>query len=113
MIEASHEMWAVRGTPHFTNLGGSVPVDKERGTTTNLDMDRPQQYEIRIRGHLDERWSDWFGGMTVTLDDSGDTLLTGPVVDQAALYGLLRKVRDVGMSLYSVNPLGLYAGSQE
>lgn len=80
-------------------------MDKERGKTTNLDMDRVTQYEIRIRGHLDDRWSDWFGGMTITLNDSGDTLLTGPVVDQAALYGLLRKVRDTGMSLYSVNPI--------
>lgn len=86
-----------------------LSTDKNSGIATNLD----QQYEIRIRGHLDDRWSDWFGGMTITLDDDGNTLLTGPVVDQAALYGLLRKVRDAGMSLYSVNPLGLYAGSQE
>ena len=60
-------------------------------------------YEIRIKGHLDERWSDWFDGLTITLEDSGDTLLTGPVVDQAALHGLLRKVRDLGIPLLSVN----------
>ncbi len=65
----------------------------------------PIFYEIRIRGHLDERWSDWFGGMTLTQEEDGTTLLTGPVVDQAALYGLLRRVRDTGVSLLSVNPV--------
>ena len=60
-------------------------------------------YQIRITGHLDSRWADWFGGMTITLEDNGDTLLTGAVIDQAALYGLLRQVRDLGMPLVSVN----------
>jgi hypothetical protein len=59
-------------------------------------------YEIRIDGRLDARWQDWFDGMTVTLDDHGDTLLSGPVVDQAALHGLLKKVRDLGLPLLSV-----------
>jgi hypothetical protein len=59
-------------------------------------------YEIRIKGHLTDRWAAWFGGLTVTLEDNGDTLLTGPVVDQAALHGLLRKVRDLGVPLLSV-----------
>ena len=59
-------------------------------------------YQIRIKGHLDSRWSEWFGGLTITLEDNGDTLLSGPVVDQAALHGLLRKVRDLGMQLISV-----------
>jgi hypothetical protein len=62
----------------------------------------PGLYEIRIKGHLDGRWADWFGGLTITLEDNGDTLLTGPVVDQAALFGLLRKVRDLGIPLLSV-----------
>jgi len=62
-------------------------------------------YQIRIKGHLDEQWADWFGGLRVTLKEDGDTLLTGPVIDQAALYGLLRKVSDLGMSLLSVNPV--------
>ena len=61
-------------------------------------------YEIRIKGHLDEQWADWFGGLMVTLKEDGDTLLTGPVIDQSALYGLLKKVRDLGMPLLSVNP---------
>lgn len=59
-------------------------------------------YEIRIAGHLDAHWADWFDGMSITLEDNGDTLLSGPVVDQAALHGLLRKVRDLGMPLLSV-----------
>jgi hypothetical protein len=63
----------------------------------------PGIYEIRIKGHLADRWADWFGGLTITLEDNGDTLLTGPVVDQAALHGLLKKVRDLGMPLLSVN----------
>ncbi|HSR31125.1 MAG TPA: hypothetical protein VLY63_11215 [Anaerolineae bacterium] len=66
------------------------------------DHCEPGLYEIRIKGHLDDRWADWFGGLTITLEDNGDTLLTGPVVDQAALHGLLRKVRDLGMPLLSV-----------
>lgn len=62
----------------------------------------PGLYEIRIEGHLEHRWAGWFDGLTLTLEDNGDTLLTGPVVDQAALHGLLRKVRDLGMPLVSV-----------
>ena len=64
--------------------------------------DQPMVYQIRIKGHLSPKWTDWFGGLTITLEDDGETLLTGPVVDQAALHGLLRKVRDLGMPLISV-----------
>jgi hypothetical protein len=60
-------------------------------------------YQVRIKGHLDSQWIGWFEGLTIMLEDDGDTLLTGPVVDQAALHGLLRKVRDLGMPLISVN----------
>ena len=65
------------------------------------ELDRPMVYQIRINGHLGPKWADWFGGMTITLEDGGDTLLTGSVADQAALHGLLRKVRDLGMPLIS------------
>ena len=66
------------------------------------DASRPLVYQIRVRGHLGRQWADWFGGLTVTPEDTGDTLLTGPVVDQAALHGLLRRVRDLGLPLLSV-----------
>ena len=66
---------------------------------------QPVIYQIRIKGHLGRQWADWFGGLTITLEDSGDTLLTGPVVDQAALHGLLKKVRDLAMPLVSVSPV--------
>lgn len=62
-------------------------------------------YQIRLRGQLGPLWSDWFEGLAITWDDNGDTLLTGRVADQSALYGLLRKVRDLGVTLVSVNRL--------
>jgi len=65
--------------------------------------DEPGLYEIRLKGQLNDRWADWFEGLTITLEEGGDTLLTGQVIDQAALHGLLRKVRDLGMTLVSVN----------
>lgn len=60
-------------------------------------------YRIRIKGHLGQNWTDWFEGLAITLEENGETLLTGPVVDQAALHGVLKKVRDLGMPLLSVN----------
>jgi hypothetical protein len=69
------------------------------------DPGQPMVYQIRIKGHLGSQWTDWFEGLTITLEDNGDTLLTGPVVDQAALHGLLRKVRDLGLPLVSVSPV--------
>ena len=65
----------------------------------------PMAYQIRMRGHLGRQWTDWFGGFAITLDSNGDTLLTGRVVDQAALYGLLRTLRDLGIPLISVSPV--------
>ena len=67
------------------------------------DPNQPNVYQIRIRGHLSDQWTGWFEGLTITLEEDGDTLLTGPVVDQAALFGLLKKVRDLGMPLVSIN----------
>ena len=59
-------------------------------------------YEIRLKGHLDSRWAAWFDGLSLTHDSDGTTVISGPVVDQAALHGLLQKVRDVGIPLVSV-----------
>ena len=64
--------------------------------------DQPMVYQIRVKGQLGPGWTDWFEGLTITLEEGGETLLTGPVVDQAALHGLLRKVRDLGVPLLSV-----------
>ena len=61
-------------------------------------------YSIQIQGHLDSGWSEWFEGMTITTLESGDSVLTGDVVDQAALFGLLIKLRDLGLPLVAVNP---------
>ena len=67
------------------------------------EADQPTVYQIRIKGHLSRQWTDWFEGLTLTLEEDGDTLLTGQVTDQAALHGLLKKVRDLGVPLLSVN----------
>jgi hypothetical protein len=69
------------------------------------DLNSQVVYEITIKGHLDRRWTEWFAGLTITSQNNGETLLTGPVVDQAALYGLLRKVRDLGLPLLAVHRL--------
>jgi hypothetical protein len=70
---------------------------------SHMDSIQTTIYHIRIKGHLGHQWTDWFDGLTITLDENGDTLLTGPIIDQAALHGLLKKVRDLGMPLLSVN----------
>jgi hypothetical protein len=67
------------------------------------ELDRQQVYQIRVKGALDGQWSDWFGGLTIAPQANGETLMTGPVADQAALHGLLNKIRDVGLPLLSVN----------
>ena len=69
------------------------------------DPGEPMVYQIRLKGHLGSQWTDWFEGLTISLEEDGTTLLTGPVIDQAALHGLLKKVRDLGMPLLSVCPL--------
>jgi hypothetical protein len=80
---------------------------KEMSNEINLitDPSQPVVYQIRIKGHLGLEWTDWFEGLTITLEEDGDMLITGPVIDQAALHGLLKKVRDLGLPLVSVRPL--------
>ena len=69
---------------------------------SQIDPNQTMVYQIRMKGHLGQQWTDWFEGLSVTLAESGETLVTGPVVDQAALHGLLKKVRDLGLPLVSV-----------
>ncbi len=78
--------------------------DRVMSSTFNSEIDpsQPMVYQIRIKGHLGHQWADWFEGLTITPEDNGETLLTGSVVDQAALHGLLKKVRDLAMPLLSV-----------
>jgi hypothetical protein len=65
--------------------------------------EQPVVYQIRIKGQLGPQWTDWFEGLIITQEEDGNTLLTGPVIDQAALHGILKRVRDLGMPLLSVN----------
>lgn len=77
-----------------------MSINTNRKTNTDL----PVTYQIRVNGHLGREWSDWFEGMAIQLEEDGDTLLTGPIIDQAALQGILKKVRDSGITLVSVYP---------
>ena len=70
------------------------------------DADQSMVYQIRIRGHLSQRWVGWFDGLSIVLEEDGNTLLMGTVIDQAALHGVLKRVRDLGMPLLSVNSVG-------
>jgi hypothetical protein len=70
--------------------------------TPPADRDEPVHFEIRVKGHLEPRWSDWFDGLALTRESAGTTSISGPVADQAALHGLLQKLRDVGVPLISV-----------
>lgn len=77
----------------------------EQYQRSTQDRHQPTRYEIRLKGHLDDRWADWFGSLTIRREDNGETLLYGPVADQAALHGLLRRVRDLGMTLIAVTQI--------
>jgi hypothetical protein len=72
-------------------------------TEEHFFKDHPTIYQIIVQGHLDYEWADWFEGLTITLGKNGETFITGPVIDQAALYGLIKKVRDLGLILISVS----------
>ncbi len=72
---------------------------------SETDFNQPLVYQIRLKGHLSSQWTAWFDGLTITLEEDGNTLLTGLVMDQAALHGLLKKVRDLGLPLVSVCPV--------
>ena len=67
------------------------------------DADKPMIYQIRLKGHLGRQWVDWFDGLTITLEEDGNTLLNGAVIDQSALHGILKKIRDLGMPLLLVH----------
>jgi len=69
-------------------------------------MNETQVYEIRVKGHLDDEWSEWFGGLSITLEEDGASVLTGPVTDQAALHGLLLKIHNMGLPLISFRRIG-------
>ena len=70
---------------------------------SNEQNEKAMTYQIRIEGKLGEQWTDWFEGLTIKQEEDGTTVLTGPVVDQSALHGLLKKVRDLGMPLVSAS----------
>ena len=84
-------------------------MSDQRGT--QHDSTEEAVYEIRIKGHLGPQWRDWFDGLTITLEQDGNTLLSGPVVDQSALHGILKKIRDTGMPLLSVNSTAAEPGT--
>ena len=71
---------------------------------TNEHTNKQSDYHIKIKGHLDTRWQDWFDGLTITLTNDGDTILSGVIVDQAALHGVLKKIGNLGLTIISVNP---------
>lgn len=79
-----------------TDIAGGAPA---------ADHDDSPHYEIRVKGHLAPRWSTWFDGLSLTADDDGTTVIRGPVVDQAALHGVLQRLRDVGIPLVSLTQL--------
>jgi hypothetical protein len=91
----AHVAWTI-GCGHK----GQRLMPNERDPQT--DTSHPMIYQIRIKGHVGRQWTDWFGGLSISLEDDGDTLLTVPVLDQAALYGLLRTVRDIDLPWLSV-----------
>jgi hypothetical protein len=83
-----------------------------RTPTTTIEPDEPTIVHIRVKGHLAPRWEQWFAPMTIATQPGGDTLLTGPVADQAALHGILKRIRDLGLPLISVTASGPDTGKE-
>lgn len=93
---------SMQGTKKGTLLslwGRSMPDEQ----TPEPGANQPLVYQIRIKGHLSQQWKEWFDGLTITWEEDGNTLLSGPVADQAALHGILKRIRDLGAPLLSVN----------
>jgi hypothetical protein len=91
--------------PSYLSINHESPERRKEDKMSELStgpQHHPGRYEIRLKGHLDSRWAAWFDGLSLTNDSDGTTVLQGQVVDQAALHGLLQKVRDVGLPLVSV-----------
>jgi len=86
-------------------------IDKKSHVPVTEDTDIP--YEIKIKGHLDKHWTDWLGGLEITQDKQGNSLLTGVVPDQAALHGILMQIRDLGLTLISITPKGIDSETSE
>jgi hypothetical protein len=99
-----HEAILLEDRASSTDGGDRPRQGKDHGKRTQPTNGpyEPLIYQIRIKGHLDPHWSSWFEGLAITLEDNGETLLTGPLVDQAALHGLIKAVRDLGIPLLSV-----------
>jgi hypothetical protein len=91
-------------TEHRTRLWRIRGRATTKEATTVSSAQEPDRYEIRVKGHLADRWAAWFEGMTLTRQADGTTVLDGPVADQSALHGLLRKISDLGLPLVSVTP---------
>jgi hypothetical protein len=91
-------------TEHRTRLQRQLLSATAKEATSMSSAQEPDRYEIRVKGHLSDRWDTWFDGMTLTRQTDGTTVLYGPVADQSALHGLLRKVSDLGLPLLSVTP---------
>jgi hypothetical protein len=100
-MQSPHVGMTVPPIPRYT-----MCVVENRGETQSMDeraSDRPETYEIRVKGKLDVRWSRWLADLTIVPQPGGESLLSGPVADQAALYGLMSRMRDLGLELISVN----------
>ena len=98
-IEGHRSTCSTEHRTRFRRIGGPAPA--KGGDSVSPDQE-PDRYEIRVKGHLADRWAAWFDGMTLTRQADGTTVLGGPVADQSTLHGLLRKVSDLGLPLLSV-----------